>query len=334
MSPLNVGMIGTGGISAIHAKGVLEEPDQLRLVSASDVSPEALERFCHQFGVSDRYEDYRQMLANADLDIVAVLVPHHLHEEVCIAAAAAGKHILVEKPIARTVEEADRIVEAAAGAGVTLMVGHNQRYIPDYRRIHDLVTLGAIGEVFCARIDHHQDFDRSPGHWWRSKEAVGGGCVIGSGIHRLDLLRWYLGDPVEVFAYSIEDSNRLEGEVASIASIRFQSGAIAEFFCNWGMTCRWSALYGEGLSLFGTNGSIYKRGETFVIHRSREGQRESEPESLTTDPGAYESMWGHIAKCVNTGAEPLTSGREGRASLALVQAIYRSIDTGQPVRCD
>jgi predicted dehydrogenase len=312
-----------------HAKGVQDAPQRLQLVAACDIDRRKLEQFGQKFGVTKLATDWHEVVACPDVEAVFVLLPHHLHEAVCVEAAGAGKHVLVEKPIARTLEEADRIIRAAEGAGVVLMVAHNQRFYPANRKIRQLLDQGVIGELFCGRIDHHQDFSVSQRSWWRSREAVGGGCVIGSGIHRLDLLRWYLGEAEEVFAFQTDDPRRLEAEVACVATLRFHSGAIAEFFCNWGSP-RPPATTHEGMSLFGREGCLYFDGAIRVSNPSR---KDLGPDLVVVPfDEHYESMWEHFADCVDKKITPLTSGPDGRKSLELVLAIYRSAETHRPVR--
>lgn len=333
--PLKVGLIGTGGIAWKHARGIRAEQDELALAAACDVRAEALEALADEFDVPQRYASYRDLLAQGDIEAVVVLAPHDLHEEICTAALRAGKHVLVEKPIARRLDEADRMIREADLAERILMVGFNQRYMPIHRRIAWLVGEGVIGEVFAARTDHHQDFARPAGHWWRSREAVGGGCVIGSGIHRLDLLRWYLGEPREVFACHGGDASRLEAEVVVAASIRFAGGAVGDFFCNWGVPyARVSPserVLGESMTLFGREGVIHTGPREAVLIRRAVTGDHWEQEPITALPREYESMWKHFARCVRTGDVPETNGPDGRKSLEFVIGIYRSMETGEPV---
>jgi predicted dehydrogenase len=323
MTILNVGIIGTGGIGWAHAQGLRGSPERFRLRAASDTNPQGLERFCAAHGITERHADYRSLLADPAIDAVVVLLPHHLHLEACEDAFAAGKHVLVEKPISRTLEEADRIIAAGRRQRRTLMVGHNQRYDGRHRGIRRHLEAGAIGEVFSARIDHFQHFNPPAGSWWRSLDAVGGGCVIGSGIHRLDLLRWYLGEAAEIYAQLSFDPTRLEGEVACAATIRFHGGAHAEFLCNWGVH---RASHGESLMLFGRNGSLTVTGGDPGIQFLPPAHQ---PERLVDEP---RSMWDHFHECILTGQEPLTSGAEGRASLQLVLAVVQAGRAGAPLR--
>jgi predicted dehydrogenase len=330
---VRVGIIGTGGISQMHGRGLAAASDRLDLIAACDTDPTALSRFSREFGVANCYSNYRELLDSPDADAVIVLLPHDLHETVCVEALNRGKHVLVDKPIARTLGEADTIIAAAEKSGTTLMVGFNQRFQAVNRQIRRLLEAGAIGDVFAARIDHHQDFDRPRGHWWRSKDAVGGGCVIGSGIHRLDLLRWFLGEATEVFAYAVGDPDRLEAEVGCVATLKFGEGTIAEFFCNWGVYQDPRRAYdGERLFLFGKKGHLFldAEGRPAMVG----GQDQAKADELITQVRAEvagESMWEHFADCIENRTRPLTNGAEGRRSLALVDAIYRSVEKGRPV---
>ena len=159
--------------------------------------------------------------------------------------------------------------------------------------------------------------------------------MIGSGIHRLDLLRWYLGEPREVFAYHGGDPARLEAEVVVAASIRFANGAVGDFFCNWGVPhARVSPserVLGESMTLFGREGAIYAGPREAVLIRRAVTADHWEQEPITALPGEYESMWKHFAVCVRTGGAPDTSGPDGRRSLEFVIGMYRSMETGAPV---
>ena len=186
-------------------------------------------------------------------------LPNHLHLEGCRQAAAASKHILLEKPIARTPAEADAVIAAARQAGVMLMIAHSDRYSPVFRETRRLLDQDALGEVIALHVDHYSNYVNPPGGWRRSRELIGGGCVMDTGIHQLDLLSWYLGPPAEVFAYSATDPARLEAEVVCAAVFRFVGGAIAEFFCNWGAfrSPPVRIRQNEGLSVFGKRATLY-----------------------------------------------------------------------------
>ena len=327
MSSITVGLIGAGMIAERHVKGITRENDILGIKAVCDIEPARAEAIADRYSIRDRCSDYRELLDNDEIEAVVVLAPHHLHEEICIRAAERGKHILVEKPIARTLDEADRIIEAARKADVILMVGLNQRYLPAHRKIKDLLKDGAVGRVLAANADHWEDFLPAGSSWWRSKNSVGGGCLIGSGVHRLDLLRWYIGNPKEISAYETYDESRFEGEVAAVAIVRFENGAIANYLCSWGVRGPWP--HGESLSITGTKGGVCWKDGTYFLTDTTDPRNEQTP--LVVSEGEYESMWRHFGECIRSGDVPLTSGEEGRKSLEIVMAAYSSMRSGMSV---
>ena len=232
---IQVGMIGMGSIARNrHVAALRAHADQVAIRAICDADPAAVERSRADVPEADAYTDSRALLADPAIDAVLLALPNHLHLEGCRQAAAAGKHILLEKPIARTPAEADEVIAAARQAGVMLMIAHSDRYSPVFRETKRLLDQGALGEVIALHVDHYSNYVNPSGGWRRARELIGGGCVMDTGIHQLDLLSWYLGPPVEVFAYSATDPARLESEVVCAAVFKFGSGAIAEFFCNWG----------------------------------------------------------------------------------------------------
>jgi len=328
MQNLAIGFIGTGGIGAHHAQGMRAMPGHFRLVTASDTSAQALTRFGESYGITRLHADYRRVLGDPEVEAVVILLPHHLHEQVATEAVAAGKHVLLEKPIARTVAEADRIIQAARTQHRTLMIAHNQRFDGRHAWIARQLQAGALGRLLTARIDHQQNFNPPERSWWRSLDQVGGGCVIGSGIHRLDLLRWWFGEVEEVYAQLQWDAARLEGEVACTAALRFRGGVHAEFLCHWGIH---RPTHGESVFITGVDG-------TFSIDGGEDGRQSLAPHhehlAFAGPQDPTESMWQHFHRCVTTGATPLTSGEEGRASLALALDVVRSGTLRSAVRTE
>ncbi len=323
---ISLGIIGLGGIAAgLHLPEIRSLPGLFSVAGAADPSPAAAARAA-ELELPSLTADYRELLADPSIDAVVITSPHDCHVTHCVDALRAGKHVLVEKPIARTLEEAQTILQAAKAADRLLMVGFNERYTPIHSRIKRLLEEGGLGgKILTARIDHFQNFNPTPGSWWRSRESVGGGCVIGSGIHRLDLLRWYLGEPTEVYAQAVYVPSRLEAEACVNAVIRFQSGATADFVCNWAVD---RYPYYESLSLCGSDGIVVTDGS-----RLQGCHKDIGCGALHDIPAEEpEGMYRHFARCIATGESPLTSGEEGYKSLRLALAVTESADKGLPVR--
>ena len=334
---IQVGMIGMGGIARNrHVAALRAHAGQVAIRAICDADPGAVERGRADVPEADAYTDSRALLADPAIDAVLLALPNHLHLEGCRQAAAAGKHILLEKPIARTPAEADEVIAAARQAGVMLMIAHSDRYSPVFRETRRLLDEGALGEVIALHVDHYSNYVNPPGGWRRSRELIGGGCVMDTGIHQLDLLSWYLGMPAEVFAYAATDPARLESEVVCTAIFKFAGGAIAEFFCNWGAFRSPPARIrnNEGLSLFGTRGTLYVMDyETLLLASPTDDPTVPRTQELKVqNTGEWVAMWGHFIDCLRTGATPLSNGPEAKKAVELVAAIYRSLATGAPVR--
>lgn len=320
MKPIRIGLIGCGGISRAHARGYQNLPELFRVTATCDiVEAHAAERG-QQLGAKRIYTDYEKMLREADIDAVDICLPHDLHADVSNAALEAGKHVIVEKPIAITLAEADSMIATAEKAGAILMVALNERYDPAHERIKQMVDEGILGQLLCIRIDHNQNVRLPEGHWIRSRDQLGGGVLIGSGIHRVDLLRWFGGEVVRVANFQVEQLERMEGEVAVVMSVLFESGCIGEVTAIWAVR---KAPWYEGVWVYGTEGSVYRLNGVFWD--SPDGYVKLDiPEA-----DSFTEELRHFGQCILNGRKPLTSGEEARRSLEVVLAAYRSADSGE-----
>jgi UDP-N-acetyl-2-amino-2-deoxyglucuronate dehydrogenase len=313
---LRVALIGCGGISAEHARAARELPELLRYTVAVDEDPSRASTRAAEAG-AEALTDWRAALQRADVDAVDICLPHDLHAEVAVAAARAGKHVLVEKPLATTMADADAMLAAAREAGVVLMVAFCERYMPLYQRVKEIVASGALGRPLMARIDHNQWVVAPPGHWIRSRQRLGGGCVSSAGCHRLDLLRWFLGEPEAVSAMTVQRPEQMEGEVGGLVNLRFPSGAIGN------LAILWSALlppWYEELWIDGEEGRLHTHGGLHVASR-----RTGTDEVLLVPAGdGFTGELRHFAECVRDGRMPLTSGEDARKTLAVCLAAYES----------
>src|SRR5260370_40579269 len=148
---INIGLIGCGGIAGEHVKGYLKVAEDARVTAACDVSEENARRRSEQAGGARIFSDYHEMLAHSDVHAVDICLPHHLHKDAIVAAASAGKHILCEKPLCLTVEEAEAVTHAVAAAGITLMCAHNQLFLPPVATVREMISQGKLGKVYAGR---------------------------------------------------------------------------------------------------------------------------------------------------------------------------------------
>lgn len=322
---IKLGIIGAGGITrALHVKEIKSLPSLFCIQAVADPAPH-MPSLAEELGTANIFADYMNLLQDASIEAVLVSTPHDLHEEICINAFKAGKHVLVEKPLATSVKEAENIIRAAEKAGKVLLVGHNERYIPAHLEIKKMLAENRLGRVFGARADHYQNFNPPESSWWRDKARAGGGAVIGSGVHRLDLLLWYLGEAAEVCSYQTGVPFRSNAEILNASIIKFKSGAIAEFFCNWGI---FSYPHYETISVFGEEGHLtYGQNNSGQLLFSGQNQPEATP--IACPPA--EGQWAHFYNCIRHGKKPLIGAGEALQTTRLLEAIYLSAETGKAV---
>jgi len=307
-------------------RAYLSLADKASLVATCDPIEERAAQQAEAVGAQACYADYRRVLEREDVDAVDICLPHHLHAPVAIEAARAGKHVLVEKPMCTTLAEAEAMIEAAAQAGVKLMVGQQQRYNPGFIKVKEIVESGAIGEIFCARADCNQHLTR--GDWLHSNKEAGGGVVISVAVHKLDLLRWLLGEVRRVAAFQRSALGTMEGEDASVAALEFESGCLGEMVSLYAAK---RAPWGEYLILYGTAGVVHNIGG-LQVYSEKVGEWSSGFTALRCGEGDdFVNEMAHFIDCIENDEEPLTSGADNRKTIELIAAIYQSAEWKQVV---
>lgn len=324
-----IGLVGIGMIAGVQAEAI-KRLSTTRLVAVCTRDAGRAKEFAAQYGVTP-YTDYQKFLAHPELDLVSVCTPSGTHADLGIEAAAAGRHVLVEKPIEVNLARADALIEACDRHGVKLGVIFQSRFLPSVQAIREAVEGGRLGRLMLA--DAFVKWFRepqyyAPGSWHGTLALDGGGALINQAIHTVDLLRWIVG-PVERVA-AFKGALRyphLEGEDTLVASLRFANGALGM------IEAATSAKPGfkRRLELSGERGTIILEGDSIATW-AVDGE---EPPPLVSEqltdgsanPAAI-SCEGHrrqIAEMVESIAAdrpPLLDGREGRKSLQLVEAIY------------
>jgi predicted dehydrogenase len=347
--PFGVAVVGCGGVSSAHFSAYASHPDA-ELVAAVDVRSDLAESSARRWHAQRWYSSVAEALADPEVQIVDLCLPHNLHAPVATQAAKAGKHVFVEKPIANTLEEADRMITAAEENGVVLMVDQTKRYQNRHRRIKELLDGGYIGRPLLVRSAYEQDItyawkrmdtERRTTYWKHD------GVISGIGIHSLDLLRWLIGEVVEVQAIAstsdLIDPHR-ESEDSGIILLRFEDGCIGEVTVSYVLRHPWLASNWDvmPLQIFGRDGSIEMDEHDEIRLHSRGFAQQAGPGVIHLESrpavGApalpAEGMTGaidHLMECLKTGAPPLSDGRDARRSLELVLAAYQSILKRQTV---
>jgi len=328
MSLIRVAGIGVGGIFRAHLQGYAALSDLFSLVAVCDVNEAAAQRIADEHRVKKVYTLVEDLLEDGDFDAVDICLPHDLHALVAIAAAEAGKHVLVEKPMALSMEEADAMIAAAGKNDVKLMCAFCERYDPQYVKIKELVESGAIGQVLCSRADHNQNVRTTEGHWIRQKARLGGGAVFSAGCHRIDLLHWIVGEVDAVSCFGVFWPERMEGEVAGTVSLQYVNGAVGTMMINW-MARR--APWYEGFWVYGTEGSVHNLGGVHLDSAEKTGEDGYVKQEIESWHSFTEEIR-HFGQCINENREPLTSGKNVRHSLHICVAANQSMETQSVVK--
>ena len=229
---LKLALVGCGAIARFHLDGIKEAVPQIRVTAAIDPVPEKAASIAAETG-AQAFSSLDEALEQGNFDAVDLLLPHDLHEKFALQAFQAGKHVLLEKPMAPTLEACERILAAARQAGTVFMVAENSQYWPEIVTARTLIQEGTIGDVLTARAGFVMEFDN---YWFKEKKPwryeqkrTGGGVIIDGGSHWLRPLRMWMGEIDEVVAALDYPLERMEGESLARALIRFQSGKIAAF---------------------------------------------------------------------------------------------------------
>lgn len=339
---LGFALVGCGRIaqkySEIFASGELSGG---HLVSCCDIKPDRAEALGARHGIPT-YADYHEMMAAQGdrIDIVCVLTESGLHARHACDLAAYGKHLLVEKPMALTLDDADRMIAAADSAGIKLFVVKQNRYNIPVQKMRESLEAGRFGKLVMGTVRvrwcrPQAYYDQDP---WRGTWAYDGGVFSNQASHHIDLLEWCLGEPVSVFAKSRTALVDIEAEDTGVAVITFRNGAIGVVEAT--TATRPKDLEGS-LSLLGETGTVEIGG--FAVNQMKiwnfANAEPSDAEVLEryreNPPNVY--GFGHVRYLANVidsvknGTPSLVDGLEGRKSLELITAIYESIATGREV---
>lgn len=334
MAPtLGFGIIGCGKIAPRHAQA-LAEVAGARLVAACDTVPDRVVPFAREYGARS-YVQVSDFLADPELDVVAIATPSGLHAPLARQAAAAGKHLLVEKPLALTLRDCIATVTAARAAGVQLAVVHPNRFLPAVQALHASVRAGAFGRLShgAATVRWFRPQSYYDSAAWRGTLSMDGGVLFNQAIHNIDLLQWLLG-PVESVQGTVATQLRqIEAEDLGAAVVRFAGGAL-------GVIEACATVFPENLeetlAVFGEAGTVVLGGRTVGAGVRAWHFGPGGPAAPANGP--LPPHWGHraviadLVEAIRTGRPPAVTGEEATRSVAIIRAIYASARTGQAVQ--
>ncbi|MCE3277099.1 MAG: oxidoreductase domain protein [Propionibacteriaceae bacterium] len=318
MSKIKVGLLGGGGIVDAHIRGYRTYADAIEVTAIADVVDETARRRAAELGAT-AYSDFRLMIDEADLDAVDICLPHHLHAEAIVAAAQAGKHILCEKPLCLTVQQADEVQRVVSAAGVTLMCAHNQLFLPAVSTAKQLLEQGILGSVYEVRTSDsfYNDFNPQNMGWRATAATSGGGELMDTGYHPTYLMLHLAGgSPVEATALLSRHRLRfMDSEDSAQVLVRFDNGVVGHLVTSWAYQ---PPPGSERFSVVGERGSLHSDGRDLTVSLRGSTSQTYDFDDVDT----YVSEIGHFADCLRSGARPLHTEREGIDVLCLILAAY------------
>jgi predicted dehydrogenase len=347
---VNVAIVGAGNIARLHAEGYLAFPERCKITHLVDAHPEKAEEMAGRYGLAVKTTKLYQDFLDEPIDLVSVCTPPYCHAEIAAAFLDAGKSVLVEKPMAASLEECDAMIAAAKRCGRVFSVVAQNRFYDPISRLKKVLDTGFIGKVVHAQVDSlwnrgHSYYDL----WWRGTwEKEGGGCTLNHAVHHIDMLGWMLGLPEEVSAV-ISNANHDNAEVEDLSvsvlkygkTAKTNPGALAQITASvihhgeeqqvifQGEKARISAPWKTAAQVFGENGfpSSGKANDALITKLN-----ECYEEIPKLRHCGHTGQIDDVLTAIERGGEPLITGEDGRRTIELITAIYKAGSAGQTAR--
>lgn len=341
MPKIKVGLIGGGFIGGIHAASFKLLPDA-ELVAVATSSSETAAKFAKAHQIPQSYGDFHEMIHHADIDAVIVGLPNYLHVDAVVSAAEAGKHILCEKPFAKTIEDANVMLESVKEHGVKLVYGEMLCFAPKYVRARRLVAEGAFGKVFL--VKHHEEHDGPHMPWFWDVNRSGGGVLLDMGCHSIELARWILDKPkiksVSAHMGTFVHKDKTQGEDHSICVVEFENDAMAVLENSWAKT----GGIDDRCEIYGSHGNTscdLIHGNAMMTH-SLSGYGYAVEKAETTVGWTFtgfDEEWNygfpqemqHFINVVKGIEQPFETGEDGLEVLKMIYAGYQSAGEGRRI---
>ncbi|GMX63750.1 Gfo/Idh/MocA family oxidoreductase [Paenibacillus elgii] len=347
VSKMKIGIIGVGSISDLHLKSY-QKLEDVELYAVCDLNQTRAEEKARQYGISHVYTDFRELLANPEVEAVSICTWNNTHAEISIAALRAGKHVLVEKPLCRTVGEALEIQKAVSESGKTLQVGFVRRYDANAQLVKRFIENGELGEIYYAKASSLRNLG-NPGGWFADQERSGGGPLIDIGVHIIDLCWYLMGRPKPVsisgntykklgnrahirnlsfYKAADYDPNTNSVEDMANALIRFENGASLLVDVSFTLHSKNSET---AVKLYGDQGGVELEPELIFVTEKHDTILNVTPQtdhkSLNVTEAFYNEVR-HFVTCCRTGSTPISPVEDGVTVMRMLCAIYESADKG------
>ena len=350
---MKIGLVGTGAIAYAHLPAYLNFPEKVQLTSACDINEKSVKSFAKRAKVGSVYTDFEKMLKKEDIDAIDICTIHDQHKTQTIMAAEAGKHILLEKPMACTLQDCREMVRVTEKAGVTFMMALVLRYLPSSLGVLKLLQNEELGSIRAARGDSilKQSLILPHDHWMFDGNRAGGGVLITLSIHIIDLLRYFLGDVKRVSGICKTMSSLFINGAEDLASanLEFKTGAIGNIFSSFSIgRTPWNIKY----IIYGESGTIYSNPPPIEKSHQQIGNavissRTHDIDGITSKKGEftpikpnYNYIVGddpfsneiiHFVNCCQTGKTPISNGKDNLDTMKIIFGLYKSSDSNKSI---
>ena len=342
MQRTKVAILGAGFITDIHVESYHRFIPEAEVVAVYARNAEKAKAFAEKHHIAAWYDDLDDIINNSGCEVVDICLPNFLHAKATLKAAAAGKHVIIEKPLAVTIEEADEMIAACEKAGVKLMYAEELCFAPKYERVRQLADEGAYGDIYMLKQSEKHSGPHSD--WFYDINLAGGGVLMDMGCHAFGWFRWMLKNAKAKSVFATMDTvfhkGRTKGEDNSVVVVEFENGVIGVAENSWakhgGMDDR-SELYGTGgvayADLFMGNSAISysKNGYGYAMEKADTTVGWSFTVFEEVFNQGYPHELKHFIECVRENKEPLVTGKDGRAVLEIIYAAYASAGEGKKI---
>ena len=344
MAKTKVALLGAGFIADIHIESYQRFVPDAEVVAVYTRDKKRADAFAQKHHIARAFDNFEQAINDSGCEVVDICLPNFLHARVCLAALNAGKHVIIEKPLAMTLEEADSMIAAAKKNNRLLMYAEELCFAPKYERVRKLVGEGAVGKVY--ELKQAEKHSGPHSDWFYDVNQSGGGVLMDMGCHGLAWFRWMLGGAPKiesVFAtmHTHLHKGRTKGEDHSVCIVGFEDGVIGIAENSW-------AKHGgmeDSVEVYGTGGVCYadlfmgnsaltysEKGYGYAMEKAGSTQGWTFTIFEEAFNQGYPQELAHFIRCVRDGEKPLVTGEDGRAVLEMMYAAYESARTGAKVK--
>ena len=344
MEKTKVAILGAGFISEIHFESYSRFVPDAEVVAVYTRDKEKADDFADKHSIAKAYSDLDKLLAESECDIVDVCLPNFLHYEACMKAAAANKHVIVEKPLCMTLDQADELIEVFKQKNLLLMYAEELCFAPKYERVRAIVESGAVGDLFMLKQCEKHSGPHS--RWFYESDKSGGGVMMDMGCHAIAWFRWMLknAEPISVFADFMRVYHDTDAEDHAITMIEFDLNGKRVICVGEDSWVKHGGME-DKIEVYGEKGVCYAdlfHGNSSLVYSVDGYDYASEKAGATTGwtfpvfeevyNQGYPHELKHFVECVREGKQPIVSGEDGRAVLEIIYAAYESARTGERVK--